>query len=74
MMAVAISLDSEPVLSPPHVLFEQRYAFGTGVTTSNYDVSPDGQRFIMVKDEMDSGRLNVVLNWTEDLKARVPTK
>jgi hypothetical protein len=25
-------------------------------------VSPDGQRFLMVKDEAGAGRLNVVLN------------
>ena len=44
------------------------------MTTPNYDVSPDGQRFVMVKDESRSGRLNVVLNWSEELKAKVPTK
>jgi hypothetical protein len=27
----------------------------------------------MVKDEAGSGRLNVVLNWTEELKRLVPT-
>ena len=35
---------------------------------ANYDVSPDGQRFVMVKDDSASGRLNVVLNWKEELK------
>ena len=29
---------------------------------ANYDVSADGQRFLMVKDESSSGRINVVLN------------
>jgi hypothetical protein len=47
-------------------LFEQRYAF-QNVSVANYDVSLDGQRFVMVKDEAGSGRLNVVLNWTEEL-------
>lgn len=43
-----------------------------------YDVSPDGQRFLMITSEgadaAGSGRaeINVVLNWTEELKARVP--
>jgi hypothetical protein len=27
---------------------------------------------VMVKDDSASGRLNVVLNWTEELKIRVP--
>ena len=37
-------------------------------------VSPDGEQFLMVKDETGSGRLNVVLNWAEDLKRQVPTR
>ena len=56
----------EVVLSPPRLLFEQRYAFGTGITIANYDVSRDGQRFIMVKDESSAGRLNIVLNLFSD--------
>jgi hypothetical protein len=43
-------------------------------TFANYDVSPDGQRFLMVKSAAGSEHLNVVLNWTEEFKARVPTK
>jgi hypothetical protein len=30
---------------------ERRYSFGAGITISNYDVTADGQRFVMVKDE-----------------------
>ena len=41
------------------MLFEQRYAFGAGITIANYDVSADGQRFVMVKGEDSAGRLNV---------------
>jgi Tol biopolymer transport system component len=73
-MAVSVSGTSELTFSAPRLLFEQRYAFGSSVTAANYDVSPDGERFVMVKDESGSGRLNVVLNWTEELKRLVPTK
>jgi Tol biopolymer transport system component len=74
MMAVDVSTSPELRTSQPHLLFEQRYAFGGAQTIPNYDVSPDGQRFLMVKDESSSGRLNIVLNWFEELKRRVPTK
>ncbi|MDP6608152.1 MAG: hypothetical protein QF463_03715, partial [Vicinamibacterales bacterium] len=40
-----------------------------------FDVSPDGRRFLTASD-LDSGaggELRVVLNWFEELKARVPT-
>jgi hypothetical protein len=74
MMAVDISTSPDIALSTPRLLFEQRYAYGRTTTLPNYDVSPDGRRFLMVKDESGLGRLNVVLNWVEELKARVPTK
>ena len=40
----------------------------------NYDVTPDGQRFVMVKpseQELAATQINVVLNWFEDQKRRV---
>jgi hypothetical protein len=41
-----------------------------GVASSNYDVTADGQRFLMVRDDDDvtATRIVVVLNWVEDLK------
>ena len=72
MMAVDITTTPEVKLSTPRVLFEQRYAFGSGITIANYDVTPDGQRFIMVKDENGGGRLNVVFNWFSDLARLAP--
>jgi len=77
MMAVLISDGSsnqDPALSTPKVLFEQRYSFGGSTTTANYDLSADDQQFVMVKEESGTGHLNVVLNWFEELKARVPVK
>ncbi len=40
-----------------------------------YDVAPDGQRFVMIKEseEQQVGQINVVLNWFEELKRLVPT-
>jgi hypothetical protein len=40
------------------------YAYGAGITIANYDVTADGQRFLMVKDESTAGRLRMILNWT----------
>ncbi len=75
MMVVDVSRrDGDLMLGQPRVLFEQRYAFGTAQTIASYDVSSDGQRFVMVKDDSSSGRLNIVINWFEELKRLVPTK
>jgi hypothetical protein len=46
----------------------------------SFDVSADGQRFLMIKKGVDSNAtatlpsLVVVEHWTEELKARVATK
>jgi hypothetical protein len=42
----------------------------------NWDISPDGQRFLMVKPvepQQAATQINVVLNWFEELKQKVPT-
>jgi eukaryotic-like serine/threonine-protein kinase len=73
MMVVDVSARVDLTLSQPRQLFDQRYVF-QNISLANYDVSPDGQRFVMIKDEAGSGRLNIVLNWTEELKRLVPTR
>ncbi len=38
------------------------------------DIAPDDERFLMIDQSGKSeGRINVVLNWFEELKQRVPT-
>jgi len=52
----------------------------TGTGPRNYDISPDGNSFVMIApDESKPGgqlpsQLNVALNWLEELKQRVPLK
>jgi len=72
MMAVEVTTTPQVTLSTPRVLFEQRYAYGAGITMANYDVTQDGQRFIMVKDESGAARLNVILNWLSELRRVAP--
>jgi serine/threonine protein kinase len=71
LLAVDVSTDPQLTLSTPRLLFERHYAFGS-VTYPNYDVAPDGERFVMVRDESGSGRLNVVLNWSDELARMRP--
>lgn len=54
MMVVDVSASRRLTLSTPRVLLEQRYAVGT-VTFANYDIAPDGQHFVMVKEEVGGG-------------------
>jgi Tol biopolymer transport system component len=76
MMAVEIA--SQPGFSAgkPRMLFEGQYASAPFPTT-NYDVSPDAQRFLMIKpseQEAATTQINIVLNWFEELKQKVPTR
>ena len=71
MMAVQVAIAGDPGLSEPTTLFQRRYVFGTHISVPNYDVSHDGQQFVMVKDLAGNNPLNVVTNWTEELKAKV---
>jgi eukaryotic-like serine/threonine-protein kinase len=74
MMAVEITTQPNFALGNPRVLFEGPYVLATN-PISNYDVSPDGRRFLMVKaDEQGQAvsQINVVLNWFEELKQKVP--
>ena len=64
MMAVSVTpVGSELQLSAPRQLFARSYAYGAGITIANYDVTKDGQRFLMVRDDSGVGRLRVILNW-----------
>ena len=59
----------------PRMLFDGPY-LPTTASLPFYDVSPDGQRFLMLKPvELQASaptQINVVLNWFEELKRRVP--
>jgi hypothetical protein len=49
----------------------------TSGTIRFFDVSRDGQRFLMVRDSEQSApitQINVVQHWDEELKRLAPTK
>ena len=74
---VAVSLTSGPALSigPPEVLLSGTYEGAGGPGAPNYEVSPDGRRFLMVRrNEIANGddtRLEVVVNWFAELLPRL---
>jgi Tol biopolymer transport system component len=76
MMAVEIATKPSFSAGTPKVLFEGQYQSLPTLSTPNYDVSPDGQRFLMLKPTEQAQaaptQINVVLNWFEELKQKVP--
>ncbi len=75
MMAVDIATQASFAVGKPRMLFEGPYLPGPA-TSPNYDVAPDGQRFLMLKPseqaEAALTQINVVLNWFEELKQKAP--
>jgi eukaryotic-like serine/threonine-protein kinase len=73
MMVVDITTTPAVTVGKPRRLFERRYASTSGFW-ANYDVTADGQRFLMVKSKNQEApnRINVVLNWFEELKRLAP--
>jgi serine/threonine protein kinase/Tol biopolymer transport system component len=75
MMAVDIATQLGFAAGKPRMLFEGRYE-PSPVPATNYDVSRDGQRFLMLKPSEQAQaaptQINVVLNWFEELRQKVP--
>ena len=74
MMSVSISAGATLNTGRPQRLFERPYD-RTLALWPNYDVSPDGQRFLMLKtvEQNESpAQINVVVNWFEELKRFAP--
>jgi Tol biopolymer transport system component len=69
---MAVSVETEPTFSAakPRVLFADPYV-KHGWFVPNYDVSPDGQSFLMLKREgkQEAAQLVLVQNWPELLRS-----
>jgi serine/threonine-protein kinase len=84
VMRVSIAAGATWTASTPTQLFDASWAVASGAAgpfwSRMYDVSPDGKRFLMIKNVDAPGqrptapRIVIVQNWFEELKARVPTK
>jgi len=66
----------------PSRLFDDPFRLDTGGAAggmANYDIAPDGRRFVMIEEPRAAGtasatKLNIVVNWIDELKRRVPAK
>jgi serine/threonine protein kinase/Tol biopolymer transport system component len=78
MMVVDFSGGPSPLVSKPRVLWKGNYLAGAGSscgmagpTSANYDITPDGDRFLMIEDASPAAeceRLRVVSNWSLELR------
>ena len=75
MMDVDIATQPTFSAGKPKMLFEGPYVL-TPRSFPDYDVTPDGQRFLMLKpseqEQVATTQINIVLNWFDELKQKVP--
>jgi len=73
MMVVPVQTKPSFQSGKPKVLFEGSYLYSPiNPQYQYYDISSDGQRFLMIRDQRKEVQINVVLNWFEELKRLVP--
>ena len=80
IMAVPVRLGADFTPEAPQLVVKGLYA-RPPASGRHYDVSGDGQRFLLFKEapttdgqKATAPEIHVVLNWTEELKRQVPTK
>jgi serine/threonine-protein kinase len=75
MIAVRVQTGDNFRFGKPEVLFEDGSLIGSG-GNQRFDATRDGQKFLMIRntDRIQGTQLRVVLNWFEELKAKVPTQ
>ena len=76
LTAVSVRTDPSLDFGNPEIILEESYVAGTFGRT--YDVSPNGERFLMIKDsgasdETPPAELILVQNWFGELERLVPT-
>jgi Tol biopolymer transport system component len=78
LLAVTVTVGSNVIAGKPVVLFSKAMPESTSGSmyrlSSKYDVSKDGQRFVVPKsnpESSDTPRARVILNWFSDLKQRL---
>jgi serine/threonine-protein kinase len=82
VMAVPVDIRSTFSAGKPKLLFQKNYV-PVEAAGPAWDISPDAKRFLMIKQPVSTDtaaaaeeprKINIVLNWFEELKQRVPIK
>jgi Tol biopolymer transport system component len=75
LMGVSFIAEPELRVGKPAIVFPGNYATTGSLAGRDYDISPDGKRFLMIEygeEKSTVTQINIVLNWYEELKKLVP--
>ena len=55
---------------PVRLVFDRQYRFGPNLSLPHYSLSPDGTRFLFVREEPGARSLDLITNWLRTLDQR----
>ena len=76
---MVVPVETDPTFRPGNsVMLFEAAGLLTRAGPRAFDIAPDGQRFLMIRagapdtETVAPTQINVVLNWHEELKERIP--
>jgi hypothetical protein len=70
---MSVPVETEPVFTPGSTT-ELLSGYFTGLPGPTYDISPDGERFLMIKEDAGGNEAFILVqNWPSELERLVPT-
>ena len=71
MMVVDIMASPRFFAAEPKLLFQRKYSQFDSLGMPTYDVASNGRFLMVTESERDLTRINVVVNWTEEVTRRI---
>ncbi len=71
MMSVSVKTNPSFSAEKPKELFDVSQMYFPNIPINNYDISPDGKRFIMLRNSKSNNKMtsfNYIVNWTQELQ------
>ena len=83
VMAVKVEIEPNLGFGTPETLFRGTYmsrSYGETFQLNMWNIHPDGKRFLMIKEATGADttkgtsqlEINIIVNWFEELKKRIP--
>ena len=81
---IAVSVETKQTFKAvkSEILFRGNYVFVASADFNAWDINPDGKRFLLMKESTGDPtaggtsrpRINIIANWFEELKERLPAR
>lgn len=76
LMAVTFDIDEDKPPGKPELLFQGKYMGSSCPWGRNYDIAPNGERFVLIENEEMSStatQINIIINWSKEVEELLQT-